>query len=269
MCSIAFLYSCSGRKKTVDGEKLKNHSPKFLIDSLTKTRFDYSWLRTKGNATVNFQGDKNTIKVNFRVRKDSAIWTSMSKSAIPLLTALLSEDSVKFLKRIGEKQFFIGKYKEINDLFNLELNYLLLQDFILGEPIMFDHESKFKSRIDNGMYLLSSDKSKKIDKLLKKGKGNKKHSILYRCWIEPSNFKCSKVEINFLSDSSNLEVNYSDWIDVNGQSFPEKSSIYFTTPYDTLSLEMKYSSKVKVNEVQKMLFKINDNYSPFEFNENK
>jgi len=269
LCSIAFLYSCSSRKKTADGEKLKNHSPKYLIDSLTKTGFEYSWLRAKGNATVNFQGEKNTVKVNFRIRKDSAIWTNMSKSTIPLLTALLSKDSVKFLKKISGKQYFLGNYKEINKLFNLDLNYMLLQDYISGDPIMFDYESKYKSKIDNGMYLLSSDKSKKIDKLLKKGKGNKKRKLLYRCWIDPSNFKCSKLEINFLTDSSRLEVNYGDWIEINGQPFPEKSSIHFTTPYDTLSLEMKYNSKIKVNEPQKMQFKFNDNYSPFELNENK
>ena len=269
ICSIAAIYSCSGRKKTIDGEKLKNHSSKYLIDSISKTEFDYTWLRTKGSAVVNFQGNKNTVKVNFRIRKDSAIWTSISKSTIPLINALLSEDSLKFVKKIGEKQYYLGTYKEINNLFNLDFNYLLLQDFVSGAPIMFDYEGKYKSKIENGMYLLSSDKSKKIEKLLKKRKGNRKHTIFYRCWIEPNNFKCSKVEINFLSDSSRLEVNYSDWIDVNGQDFPGKSSIYFTTPYDTLSLEMNYSKKLKVNEPQKMLLKINDNYSPFELNENK
>lgn len=269
ICSIASLYSCSGRKKTIDGEKLKNHSPKYLIDSISKTEFDYTWLRIKGNAVVNFQGDKNTVKVNFRIRKDSAIWTSISKSTIPLLNALISADSLKFLKKIDGKQYYLGGYDEINDLFNLDFNYLLLQDVLSGTAIMFDYEGKYKSKIENGMYLLSSDKSKKIEKLLKKGKGNRKHSLFYRCWIEPSNFKCAKVEINFLSDSSELEVNYSDWIDVDGQSFPEKSSIYFTTPYDTLSLEINYSNKVKINEPQKMSFKINDNYSPFELNENK
>jgi len=269
ICSIASLCSCSGRKKTIDGEKLKNHSPQHLIDSISKVEFDYTWLKTKGNAVINFQGDENTIKVNFRIRKDSAIWTSISKSTIPLLSALLSEDSLKFLKKIGEKQYYLGGYAEINNLLNLDINYLLLQDFVSGAPIMFDYEGKYKSKIENGMYLLSSDKSKKIEKLLKKGKGNRKHTIFYRCWIEPSNFKCSKVEINFLSDSSLLEVNYSDWFEVNGQDFPEKSSIYFTTPYDTLSLEMNYSKKLKVNEPQKMLFKINGNYSPLELNENK
>jgi len=269
ICSVASLYSCSGRKKTIDGEKLKNHSPKYLIDSILKTEFDYTWLRTKGSAIVNFQGNKNTVKVNFRIRKDSAIWTSISKATIPILSALLSADSLKFLKKIGGKQYYLGEYKEINSLLNLDFNYLLLQDFVSGTPIMFDYEGKYKSKIENGMYLLSSDKSKKIEKLLKKGKGNRKHTLFYRCWIEPSNFKCSKVEINFLSDSSYLEVNYSDWIDVNGHDFPEKSSIYFTTPYDTLSLQIKYSNKVKINEPQQMLFKINDNYSPFELNENK
>jgi hypothetical protein len=266
---MASLYSCSGRKKTLDGEKLKNHSPKYIIDSISKTEFDYTWLRTKGSAIVNFQGDKNTVKVNFRIRKDSAIWTSISKSTIPILSALLSADSLKFLKKIGGKLYYLGDYKEINNLLNLDLNYLLLQDFVSGTPIMFDYEGKYKSKIENGMYLLSSDKSKKIEKLLKKGKGNRKHTLFYRCWIEPANFKCSKVEINFLSDSSYLEVNYSDWMDIDGHYFPEKSSIYFTTPYDTLSLQIKYSNKVKINEPQKMLFNINDNYSPFELNENK
>ena len=269
ICSIASLYSCSGRKKTIDGQKLKNHSPKYLIDSILKTEFDYSWLRTKGSAIVNFQENKNTVKVNFRIRKDSAIWTSISKSNIPILSAVLSADSLKFLKKIGGKQYYLGEYNEINNLLNLDFNYLLLQDFASGTPIMFDYEGKYKSKTEDGMYLLSSDKSKKIEKLLKKGKENRKHTLFYRCWIEPSNFKCSKVEINFLSDSSCLQVNYSDWVDVNGHEFPEKSSIYFTTPYDTLSLQIKYSNKIKINEPQQMLFKINDNYSPFELNENK
>jgi hypothetical protein len=166
ICSITALYSCSGRKETIDGEKLKNHSPKYLIDSLAKTEFDYTWLRTKGNADINFQGEENAVKVNFRIRKDSAIWTSISKSTIPLLSALLSEDSLKFLKKIGTKQYYVGGYNEINNLLNLELNYLLLQDFVSGAPIMFDYEGKYKSKIENGMYILSSDKSKKIEKLL-------------------------------------------------------------------------------------------------------
>ncbi len=121
-----------------------------------------------------------------------------------MLSALISADSLKFLKKIGGKQYYLGGYDEINDLFNLDFNYLLLQDVLSGTPIMFDYEGKYKSKIENGMYLLSSDKSKKIEKLLKKGKGNRKHSLFYRCWIEPSNFKCAKVEINFLSDSSEL-----------------------------------------------------------------
>lgn len=267
--SVTFLYSCSGRKKTVDGEKLKNHSPKYLIDSLNKTELTYDWLRTKGNATLKFQSDENTIKTNFRIRNDSAIWTNLSKSAIPLLTALLSQDSVKFLKKINGKEYFLGDYKEINNLLNLDLDYMLLQDFVSGNPIMFDYDAKFKSKISDGLYLLSSDKSKKIDKLLKKGKSNNKRKLLYRCWIEPSNFKCAKVEINFLTDSTNLEVNYSDWMEVNGRLFPSKSSIDVTTPYDTISLEMKYSSKIKVNEPQKLPFKVSENYAPFQINENK
>jgi len=251
----------------VNGDKLKNHSTKFILDSLEKTELNYSWIRAKANATVTFQNESNSVKVNYRVRKDSAIWVNLSKSAVPILTSLLSQDSVKFLKKINGKEYFLGDYSEINKLLNIDLDFMLLQDFIIGNPIMFDYDGKFKSKIDGDKYLLSSDKSKKIDKLLKKGKDLKKYDLLYRCWIEPSNFKCSKVEINFLSDSTTLIVNYSNWFEADGKAFPEISSINFSSPSDTISLEMEFSSKIKLDEVQKFPFNITESYEQFKLNE--
>ncbi len=263
---VSLLFACGNRRRTASGEKIKNYPTKVILDSLKENQFDYEWLRTKGNAKIHFKEEKQSVKVNFRVRKDSAIWNNISKSSIQILTSILSQDSVKFLLKMPKKQYFLGDYQYINKLFNIELDYMIFQDFVSGNAIGFDYEGKYKSDIDSGMYILSTGKSKRIDKILNKGKNTKKE-LLYRCWIDPETFKCAKVEVNLLSEETTLEVVFSDWLEVEGQLFPVQSEINVTTPYDTLSMELKYSNRIKVNDPQTFPFKITDAYEEFKLDD--
>ena len=88
------LLSCGGKKRTVDGVKLKNHNWKLLIDSLERNEFDYDWIRSKSSANVIFREEKNSVKVNLRIKKDSASWVNLSKG-IQIMTAIASNDSIK------------------------------------------------------------------------------------------------------------------------------------------------------------------------------
>lgn len=263
---LLFNTSCSSRKKTVDGDKIKSMSTEKIVDSLTSHSFMAEWLRAKGDAELHFAGEKNKVKINLRVRKDSAIWCNISKAGIQIVTTLFSEDSVKFLKKIGDKEYFNGTWEYLNKLLGLELNYQIVQDFIFGNAIAFDEEEKYKDKIQDHAYLLSSTKSKKIERILEKGK-NTKQDILYRCWVDPFSFKCKRVELDLLSDSIRIKTGYDDWEAFEDQLYPLKSTIEVTTPDDTIKIEMEYSSKVKLNEAQTFPFKITDSYKPFNVNE--
>lgn len=257
----ASFLSCGGKKRTADGIKLKNHNWKILVDSLEKNEFDYDWIRSKASANVVFRGEKNTVKTNLRIRKDSASWVNLSKG-IQIMTAIASVDSIKVLKKLGQKEFYIDDFKTVNRFLNTTVDYSLLEDFFAGNAIGFDYDStKYKSGIDNGLYILSSDKIKKMDKILKKG-NNKHREILYRCWINPVNFKCQKIKIDLLLDTTSLIVEYNDWKKIEGGTeFPHSSSITLETPKDTVQLSMKYS-KVSINIPQTMPFKLTDSYIP-------
>lgn len=261
---FSFL-SCGGKKRTTDGVKLKNHNWKILIDSLENNEFDYDWIRSKASANVVFREKVNTVKANLRIRKDSASWVNLSKG-IQILTAITSNDSIKVLKKLGGKEYYIDDFKTVNRFLNTTVDYSLLEDFFAGNAIGFDYDStKYKSGIDNGLYILSSDKIKKMNKILKKGH-NKHREILYRCWINPVNFKCQKVKIDLLLDSTSLIVEYGDWRKINGGGeFPFLSSIILETPVDTVQLSMKYS-KVSINNPQTMPFKLTDSYIPMIIN---
>jgi len=260
------LTGCSSRRKTAEGDKIKSMSTDKIVDSLIANSFSVEWLRAKGEAELNFAGEKNKVKINLRVKKDSAIWCNISKAGIQIVTTLFSQDSVKFLKKIGNKEYFVGTWGYLNNLLGLELDYNIIQDFIFGNAIAFDEEEKYKSKIQDQAYLLSSTKSKKIERILEKGKNTKKE-MLYRCWVNPVHYKCEKVELDLISDSIHIQTSYSDWKKFDSLSYPMMSLIEVNTPLDTIKIEISYNSKLKINEPQSFPFKITDSYKPFQIND--
>jgi hypothetical protein len=252
-----FLGACSAKKKTDNNIKLKHKSSKELVALLKKSEIKGDWLSSKGNIELKFQDNDNSLRFNLRMRIDSATWISLSKASLPIGATLISEDSVKFLNKL-KKNYFLEDFTAINEILNTEVDYLLLQDYFLGNAVAFDNEEDYVVQIDENTYLISSQKSKRIEKLIRKGK-IKDEEILYRCWIEPVHFKCKKVIINLLTQGTTLEVNYSDWEDIGGQLFPMESTLYLTTPLDTISMTMNYS-KVDFNEEMSMPFRIPSSY---------
>ena len=255
------ITSCGNKKRTSEGLTLKRKNWKVLVDSLENNNFKYQWIRSKASAQVNYKDDKNTVKTNLRIRRDSASWINLSKG-IQIMTAIASKDSIKVLKKIGGKEYYLDNFNTINKFLNAEIDYSLLEDFFAGNAIGFDYNTKYKSGIDDGFYILSSDKIKKVERILNKAKGK---DILYRCWINPTNFRCEKVRVDLLSSSTSLTVKYSDWKPVvDGGLFPYASSIELITPKDTALLSLKYS-KIIINKKQTMPFRVTDSYKPMVF----
>jgi len=258
---LSAITSCGNKKKTADGEHLKRKNWKVLVDSLANNNFDYQWIRSKAAAKVNYKEDKNTVKANFRIRRDSASWINLSKG-IQIMTAIASKDSIKVLKKIGGKEYYLDNFNTVNKFLNTEVDYSLLEDFFAGNAIGFDYKAKYKSGVDDGLYILSSEKIKKLNKILNKDKAK---DILYRCWINPTNFKCQKIRVDILSSSTSLTVQYSNWKTIEGGGlFPYASSIELITPSDTALLSLKYS-KIIINQKQRMPFRVTDSYKPMVF----
>lgn len=262
---IVFSITSCKVKKTNDTEiKLKNKSSEELIDLMMQSKLNAKFINSKGSVELTFQDEKNSLRTNIRIQKDSALWISLSKATLPVLTTIVSNDSVKFLNKL-KKEYFLDNFASINEILNTEIDYELLQDFFLGEPIAFDAEEDYIVKIDDDSYLISSEKSRKIEKLLKKGKV-KEEPFLYRCWIEPTNYKCKRVVINLVSQNTELEVNYSQWETIDGYVFPMIAKLKLSTPKDTVLLDMDYS-KVDVLESISMPFNIPDSYGQFQFEE--
>lgn len=218
-------------------------------------------IKSKGNVEIAFREESYSLRSNIRIQKDSASWISLSKASLPVMQAVISNDSLKVLDKIG-KGYYLNTIDGINDLINTEIDYELLQDFFLGQAIAFDYDGEYKVLKDQNLYLISSERSKKIDKLIKKGK-IKDEPILYRCWIEPKNFRCQRVIINLLNQEAELIVDYGKWEEVDGSYFPMYASLKLITPTDSAAMIVDYS-KIECSEELSLPFKISESYEPIQ-----
>ncbi len=255
-------------KTTLTGVPLKKYTSKILIDSLIDNTAHFSSLKSKANADLLFEKENKQIKLNLRLRKDSLIWMNLSKSSIQILTCLISKDSVKFLKKIGQKEYFFGSYNDIEKIIGVKLDFMLIQNFIVGNALMLDTNENYVSSIDDDAYLLSTFKSKKIDKILQSNKITE-HHFLYRCWINPENFKCEKIEINLLDIDNTIIAKYSNWKDYKGTVLPMNTSLTYINKLDTINATLQYNPNIKLNNKISFPFRVTNSYSPFNFELNE
>jgi hypothetical protein len=257
------MIHCKAKKQIVVEEiKVKNVAYIAVIDSLKANYCKFNWLNSKANARFIVNENENEVKANIKMHTDSATWISLSKMGVPAFTGVVSKDSVKFLTKVGAKQYFMDEFLKINEVLAAEIDYSILEDFFKGQPIAFDTEEEYKLASDNGLLLLSTEKSKRIDKMLKKNK-SKGDTLLYRCWVTPIDYKCSRIIINLISDQVSLEVNYSNWVDIEGCLFPMKSTLELKSPNSKIFVEMEYL-KVEFNIPQEMPFNFTDSYIKIE-----
>ena len=257
---LLLLFSCTLKKTSQNTLKIEPLSTNNLLDSIDKTSLNFNTLKNRASATLFFNGEKNSVKVNFRIQKDSLIWANLSKSGIQLLTSLLSEDSIKFLKKVNKKEYFFGNYTDLESIVNSTLNYQMVEDFICGNPVLIKNKDTYFYSVNSGCHLLSSIKPKKIDKVLS-GQRPNDEKIIYRYWFSPWNFKCTKVEINFIAQNRTIVSKYSNWKKFNSGLFPMNTEMVLYNPTDTISIALEYGPSLKFNTALSFPLKKSHHYT--------
>ena len=257
---LLLLFSCTLKKTSQNTLKIEPLSTNNLLDSIEKTSLCFNTLKNRASATLFFNGEKNSVKVNFRIQKDSLIWANLSKSGIQLLTSLLSEDSIKFLKKVNKKEYFFGNYTDLESIVNSTLNYQMFEDFICGNPVLIKNKDAYFYSVNSGCHLLSSIKPKKIDKILS-GQRPNDDKIIYRYWFSPWNFKCAKLEINFIEQKRTIVSKYSNWKKFNSGLFPMNTEMVLYNPTDTISIALEYGPSLKFNTALSFPLKKSHHYT--------
>jgi len=249
--------------------KAKPISDGKLYRGLIDSSLNYNTFYVKKfSASFTVDGVKKNFKGSMKIQKDSLIWMSITApvGGIEVARMLISKDSVKMIDRL-KKKYFVDDFNFFREKLNVDLNFETLQSILTNSVFTAVNNDKGKSfvrgfngRIIDNMYVFISEKSRKVDRKLRKDKLKKLNRFGYqRVDIDPSLMRITDVLVKDFDDARDINVKYRDFKSFEEEKFPQRLSFQVNDPKHLLSCSIKFN-KISFDEKLRFSFKISSKY---------
>ncbi|MBL4707094.1 MAG: DUF4292 domain-containing protein [Flavobacteriales bacterium] len=221
--------------------------------------FNFEHLSIKASVQVLQNEKKRPFKANIRIRKDSAIWISITPAlGIEVARILITKDTVKVINRF-DRNYFIGDYAYINKRFDIELEFNLIQSMLVGNSISFEKDEKVKLSVDKEKYYLGNLKKRKARKADNKPqKIERQKEEVISLWVDQYNFKIRNFIFSDLLANRFLTGEYKDFKSVGDQLIANDLKFDFQSEKPA-KVALQYS-KVSLEGPLKFSFNISSKY---------
>lgn len=259
LTSLVIFGSCSPARKVMKAP-IREEGADFLFAKLKEKELKFEWFSAKFSAEYSNKGKENSFSGQIRIRKDSLIWISLTPMlGIEAVRLMISQDSVKMINRLNDT-YFAGDYEYVNRFLNTNIDFDLLQAFLLGNDLQFYENGKFRASIDHGEYKLSTGERGKLKKFVRNSQENLK-IFIQNIWLDADNFKITHADVKEIRrDNIKLESFYADFEPVDDQLFPMKMN-YTIWADNTIKVKADFS-KLQLNNPLQFPFKIPASYTP-------
>ena len=254
---IIFIFSACSSSRQIIKEPLKEAKAAYLLEKLSESELQFNWFSAKFSIDYIYDKKLTEFRGQIRIRKDSIIWLSFSPAlGIEMARLKITNDSVFFMNRIN-KTYLCGDYKFINEYLQTNIDFDILQSFIIGNDFQFYEKSKFRASIISDEYKLSTAERRKLKKFVKHGESDAK--VFYQnIWLNPETFKITRVNIKEIQNDKKLDTFYSDFKDYEGQLFPFKITFEITAD-EKIVVKVDYS-RIRIDEPKSFPFSIPSKY---------
>lgn len=251
------LASCKTRRH-IYKEPIKEEGPDYLFQQLSGNELKFETFTAKFSIDYIHDKKKTEFKGQIRILKDSVIWVSFSPAlGIEMARLMITNDSVKFMNRV-DKTYFVGDYDFVNAFLETNIDFDILQSFIIGNDFQFYDKTKFKASIDGMEYRLSTLERSKLKKYVREKETYPKVYI-QTIWLNPVSFKITRIMIKEIKkENKKLDVYYSDFNQMEEQIFPQKLKFNLSAE-DNFEVFVDYS-RISLNENLNFPFRIPDKY---------
>jgi len=219
----------------------KNRSVKFLLRQLEKNHIDYTWFGSNAKIKVDSEQEKATFTASIRMQKDSLIWIKIRKMNIEGARVKITPETIEILDR-QNGQYTQKPFSFLKNEYGLELSFPQLQELIIGNPVLWDKQSLVSVLRKKQNVLQTPSTQKTVLKL----------------FMDPSSFLIHSLQGSMNQNA--LSIDYSAYETVEQAQIPTKKTIEIDSEETGwVKLDLSFS-KISLNEVQKVGFRIPDNY---------
>ena len=240
---LAFLivYGCKSTKSISSGEAVFNLSAKQLIKENIKKTPHFNTLASRVKLGIT-EGDKSkSYSINLRIEKDKTIWMS---GGYGMVKALITPTRVSFYNKL-DNTYFDGDYSYLSDVLGTELDFVKVQNLLMGEALYSLKEQQYDVSVHQESYLL-------------KPKVKPEAFELYYL-LNPSHFKINSQQLAQPETMRILQIDYESYQEVEKQILPEHIAVHAVEGTEETIIDLDFKS-IKLNERLTFPFKIPSGY---------
>ncbi|MEQ1732942.1 MAG: DUF4292 domain-containing protein [Bacteroidia bacterium] len=265
LCLLLVMPACRHRKglPIKPKEEIKavvdNRPALQLVKKQHEHELRYNWLSLKAAVETEANGENQNFDASIRIKKDSAIWISISPAlGIEVMRVLITPDTVKYMNRLNNT-YFVDAVCKINDLIQADFDFYMIQDLLVGNSFEYYDDERLKTSIVDNNYLISSVRKGKLKRLA--NTANTEREAIQSMWLEPLNFKLVKIRLDEFTSQRELTTEYSNFkaIEDSTQLMPHSINMNVKAQ-KTITVRVNYA-KVKLNQPQEFPFKIPAKYT--------
>lgn len=175
---------------------------------IQETDFDYLTAKAK----FSFKNDKQDIgnaTINFRVRKDSLIWFSVTAVGFEVSRGMISPQEIVVMDKFN-REYYTFTYPELSRRFKFELSYPLLQALLVGNLPL-------PRQPDQPIYRVANP-----DRLVLRQPGS--HMVIDN-YLRESSGRVESLRVVQPVSQNKLSLDYSEFKNLDGYLFPFASRI--------------------------------------------
>jgi len=217
-------------------------------------------LSGKFNCTYEAEKDNYNFSGIIRLKTNKLIWMSINSLLnIEVARFLITPDSIYFVNRLN-KTYFKGNFQDAVQLFNISIDFDIIQSFILNKDFAYYEKNIFKVNYEKDYILLSTPSRVKLKKYVK-NKEELNKVYIQDIWIDPAIWKIKKQKIKEITNPNLLFIfEYNNFKEISpGKLFPYDYLIEINANKKT-KLTVSFS-KLTLNDSIYTNFKIPSDYS--------
>ncbi len=184
------LTSCKAKKAVVAGEVDASLGTKKIIQNHYASTLDFDTM--SGKVKIDYQSAETDqgVTVSLRMEKDKAIWVS---APLGIFKAYITPERVSFYNKL-EGEYFDGDFAFISNLLGYEMDFIKVQNVLIGNTVLDLRNDKYASFIENEGYILKPKQERELFKILFS--------------LEPQNFRVKSQQISQPEKDRFLKLDY-------------------------------------------------------------
>lgn len=276
------ITGCTNMRRLERGKPIRSEGSGGIIRKHLATLADPGWAAMRLQVEAEINGNNSGFKVNARMRRDSALWLSITPAlGVEAARVLLTPDSVLLYSKVPGNRFaYRGDFAAIDSMLGTEITFDMVQRILLGQGIgLLDEDSKYISKVDGREHLLISKYKRRVKRLVGvkereiapddslrmeapqavqervMNRSNDEDLLVKRYWFDGLGYQLTRTRFDDLYWGRSIEIGHGGFELEAGGWIPHRTDITIASPEGTQRIRLDIS-RAKYDKPYPMPFEI-------------